>query len=177
MQIYPGSPLDRLGRIVRVGVKYGVIAGLCGVVGGLASYAVRKPAAASTPPAQYRPAPTSVARLTETFLHGKVSFKIDGDADSIDAAIKLLMKAKSSFTAAWISNPHGYGTIVVLYGERDRIERDMLGFAMALKEANAKEKLFVVLFETARSTDPAPLTRIVNVTGEPTDEGGQQVWR
>jgi hypothetical protein len=177
MQIYPNSPLDRLGRIARVSLKYGVIAGLCGIVGGIVNDTVRRSAKASAPPAQYRPTATTVARLTDTLLHGKISFKIDGDAPSIDAAIKLLLNTRSPLTAARIGSSYGYGIPITLYGERDRIDREMLSFAMLLKEANAKEKLFVVLFETERSTDPTPLPRIVQVTGEPTDEGGQQVWR
>jgi hypothetical protein len=183
MQITPSSPLARVGRALKLTLFVVLLSFIFGIGHAFMLGALRPTAKAASGTEQALDAAlknltgTPLAKLDDLVLHERIHFRLVGDPESMGAAIKMLTAANRPFIAMHIRESIHGGQDVTLYAEKERVEREMLSFTMDLQKAVTEKKMSILLADMVRTTDPLEFSPIMEVTGKPTDPGGQMVWR
>jgi hypothetical protein len=128
-------------------------------------------------PAASLPTPVPATKPAETATYGIITLLLDGSSGMTDDMLKLVQQTRPQHIAAGIvpKLPNG-DVVVVLYGEYEEIDQmvEKLGAAADLANASSERKMAIGV---DGYKDKSPLPKITNITGEPTDRGGQLVWR
>jgi hypothetical protein len=183
MQITPSSPLARVGRVLKLTLLVVLLSFIFGIGHAFMLGALRPTAKAASGTEKALDAAlknltgTPVDKLTDLVRHETIRFRLAGADDSVAEAVRMLTAANRPFIAMHVKDSIHGGKDVSMYAEKERIEREMLSFVMDLQEAIKEKKLSIMMVEVARATDPLDFSPIMEVTGKPTDAGGQMVWR
>ena len=143
---------------------------------GIAScFFITPPVQAATAP---RPASTPATEPgKKTAIHGKVTFELYGDSKLVADLITRVERIRPLRVAAHIVVVKPGDVCVSLYGEREGIDQMLKQLESAIWLTNAERTDKVTMVEKEDHTDSAPKARIADITGKPTDEGGQVLWR